>query len=409
MATIFSTYSDAQLYELFSAENWHSDQMTDEQRQQALQELSDRTADANGTSRPDVELSQETDPYGAFNNSKSVISLNEDFINKGVYEDVESGKSIPIKASNLHAMATVFHENEHAHQWEFIQAEDKEGEELRRQLDMRANLHNYIQPETDLDLYRIQISEREANEAGDRKTMEAMKLVAQNHDGQPDRNMKDYAGFTDKSYQDSLANAQYRYNDSNIEQTMQRAMNDLEYHNRSIPENLTPSYYQIRTLFAAQEVNNIQRYMQEHPELDQNTKEYFDRVIVARFQEMEEIEKALDRTELLSMEDRTLNAELDGASETVAVSEAETAPAEETAGEAYEEHSGDTGVDTNSFGTPEAATDTGGERFMPPEEFGVSSGTGNDVGTSNGNVVGTSNGNSAGDGAGDDDGNDMSM
>ncbi len=297
MATIYSHYSDAQLYELFRAENWHSEKMNDIQRQQALQELSDRDALSNGTRKCPVEVTGQTDPYGAFHPGTGKISFNDEFVNKGT--NCLDDDHPPIPAANLRAMNTVYHENEHVRQHEMVDRPAREGDDLQLRSDLTANFHgfNYIQPGYDYDLYRIQICEKDANEVGDAKTMAAMKELEAQHNGQTDPNMKYYAGSVSRSYQDSLESARIRYDDPHVEQTLQRAMNDNAFGNRVVAQNQGSSYYDIRSLMAQQEIDAYRDYIAEHPELDQERLDEYQQVIQDRTDEMDALDKAWEQSE----------------------------------------------------------------------------------------------------------------
>ena len=106
MDTIYSGYTDEELYDLFRSENWHSDKMTDLQREQALQELSDRAAQANGTRQCPVEVTGQTDPYGVYQRNTGKIGMNDEFTHKGT-NCLDENHS-PIPAANLRAMDTIF-------------------------------------------------------------------------------------------------------------------------------------------------------------------------------------------------------------------------------------------------------------------------------------------------------------
>ncbi len=299
MATIYSNYSNAQLYELFRAENWHSDKMNDVQRQQALQELSDRDALASGTRKCPVEVSGSTNPYGAYNHGTGKISLNDEFVNKGT--NCKDPYHSPIRAANLRAMNTIYHENRHSWQHELVERPPREGDDLQLRSDLAANFHgsNYIRPSADTDvydLYRIQVCEKDANEAGEAKTMAAMKELEPYHNGQTDPNMGQYAGQISRSYQDSLERARIRYDDPHVEQTLQRAMNDNAFHDRAIPENQRDSYYRIRTLMARQEIDDYEKYMKAHPNLDEELRSEYEKVVEMRTQEIESLQKANEQS-----------------------------------------------------------------------------------------------------------------
>ena len=297
MDTIYSGYTDEELYDLFRSENWHSDKMTDLQREQALQELSDRAAQANGTRQCPVEVTGQTDPYGVYQRNTGKIGMNDEFTHKGT-NCLDENHS-PIPAANLRAMDTIYHENDHVLQHEMVEREPREGEDLQYRQDLTANFHgfNYIQPGYDYDLYRIQICEKHANEAGYARTMAAMEATNKQHDGKADPNMSRYAGACERSYQNSLAVARLRYDDPRVEETLQRAMNDNAFRSRAISENMTSSYYDIRALMAQQEVDAYRPYIAEHPDLEKDRLEGFTQVIQERTDEMDALSKAWEESE----------------------------------------------------------------------------------------------------------------
>ena len=291
--TIYSNYSDLQLYSLFRAENWHSPNMDEFQRQQALQELVDRDSMKNGIASVPVEVSDQVGSFGVYRPGSNSIGFNEGYVNRGYYEYNRTG--MPVAAPNLRVMSTAFHENTHSFQRQSEANPDLYADNPQMARDVAANQYgyNYIPSRgeyTDYNLYRIQVLEREAFRIGAEKTAAAMKSLEPYY-GKPDPNMAQFEGLAERQYQESLRNAQLRYNDPNIQQTLQRAMNDNAFQNREIPKDLQSSYYEVRAMIAKNEIEMRQSQM-EGPDVPQYEKDLHSRIIQERQQELRDLEQA---------------------------------------------------------------------------------------------------------------------
>ena len=246
--TIYSDCSNKQLFGLFHSKNWATG-LTPFERQQAMQELSNRYAYANGA-QPVPLKTENIAGLGCYSPSKNEIVSSSYLVNEGKTVS-QNGLERYYNDANLRCMSNVFHETTHVFQ---KQSETNpqlyQNEEARKNI--LANMNNYITPSSDFDLYRIQLMEKEANDRAEAKTTAVMRSLEADHGKDP--SMQYYAGSISGAYRECLRNAQLKYNDPHITQTMQKAMNDNYYNGRAIPANEKTSYYQVRSILAKEQL-----------------------------------------------------------------------------------------------------------------------------------------------------------
>lgn len=261
ISTTYSQYSDVALYSNFRSDEWYrydGPYMTMDQRmadrQQLLQELNNRASRDYG-SKPVPVNAATISGYGSYSQRTGSITISESLVKDG-YVTTKEGKFVGVENSNFRSMANIYHESWHAAQHQARTDPTIYIGDEKTRMDVIANLSNYIQSSSDHDLYRIQITEKQANEYAEKKTMDALRSTEAFYG--KDMYLDNFKGSLTKSYDDALARAQTVYNDPNIAQTLQTAINDVHYGNGMIRENMTYSYYQVRSILINQEISRLQ-------------------------------------------------------------------------------------------------------------------------------------------------------
>lgn len=261
--TRFSNYSDVALYSMFRSDEWNradgpykTPQQRMADRQEALQELGNRAARDYGSKPVPVNV-QNISGYGSYSPASKNITVSRSLVESSAVMDRNGGYHYR-PDSNFRSMSNVYHESWHAAQDQARQDPNLYiGDEQTRR-DVIANLSNYIKstPAT-ADLYRIQITEKQANEYAETKTMAAIRATEPYYG--KDDTLSYFSGSLTRTYDESLAAARINYNDPNIDKTLQTAINDCHYNNGLVQQNMPYSYYQIRTILVDQQLEAIRK------------------------------------------------------------------------------------------------------------------------------------------------------
>lgn len=259
--TRFSSYSDVALFSMFRSDEWNrvdgpykTPQQRMSDRHEALQELGNRAARDYGSKPVPVNV-KDTTGYGSYSPVNKNITVSKSLVENSAVMDSNGGYHYR-PDSNFRSMANVYHESWHAAQDQARTNPDLYiGDEQTRR-DIIANLSNYIKSSASTaDLYRIQITEKQANEYAEAKTMAAIRATEPYYG--KDATLSYFSGSLTRTYDDALASARVNYNDPNIDKTLQTAINDCHYNNSLIQQNMPYSYYQIRTILVDQQLEAI--------------------------------------------------------------------------------------------------------------------------------------------------------
>lgn len=224
--TRYSSLSQNELLCLFGTKSW--DALSFEERRDACQEVENRYAQANGCQPCKVETAEMTGSCYGYQ-SGGTLTLNESLLCDGVFmtEDFDDeGNGVlattEVPAPNWNMLDTVYHEGTHG-----IQAAQG------------RMPFSYFDPVRDYDLYRIQPIEKEAFEAGQDYTLQAIDIV-QEEMGEVDPSAIDYyCTVQQQSYQQSFDSAADHYQDPDIDKTVESA---IQWHDMGMrPQNPTPS------------------------------------------------------------------------------------------------------------------------------------------------------------------------
>jgi hypothetical protein len=172
--TLFRDFSDKRLKNLFSKDAWN---MLDKyQRLDLLQEVSNRRAEKLKMSYYPRVSFEKMAPATSGQYFDGRIFLNEE---KYALDKVtlEGGKEIELKDANLDAYETLVHEHQHAFQEECLEGKVEVDPSYLEKLDAnrgflsREENHSlYIDPKSNYQVYRLQISERDAFRVSENET-----------------------------------------------------------------------------------------------------------------------------------------------------------------------------------------------------------------------------------------------
>lgn len=234
------TDDEMRVYEKFHSRNWN--QLSYAQRMEAVQELENLSANRNGAVPCPVRSEYlEGGQYGYYNGSEIVV--NRHVLEKGEFVKTVTHKDgsteqfrYACKDDNLQVMDTIFHEDYHSFQDQAVNGIvpqdqlDKMGVTPKLLHDWKANqsIANYISPDVDRDLYRIQLLEAFAYREGKNRTKEAFGYLNQKY-GQDEKyqNYKEY--LLRDSYINSYKECKQRYHNENIARDLQNKMNERYY------------------------------------------------------------------------------------------------------------------------------------------------------------------------------------
>ena len=242
--TRYSQLSREDLSNLFHSSKWN--ELTPDQRLDACQEAHNRYADEHHMQRCEVTKADMRGTYGTYNRDSHSITLSESVLKDGEITE-KDGTRTACKGSNAEMVNTVFHETSHAydHQLSNAVAAQQKGEEYNEELiadaeangvdiDLsRANDSIYIRSAVDKDLYNIQDCEKRANETGNKETAKVFDSATAKLG--EDASYKAYNSNLEErdSYAKSLSSARTRYNDENIDRTLNEQTKSLYYNDKS--------------------------------------------------------------------------------------------------------------------------------------------------------------------------------
>lgn len=264
ITTIYTGLTDNQLYELFGSASWKGtlfqQGLTAEQKQQALQELSNRAArDYKSEAVPVRTEDIRGYGIGSYSPGEKRITLNQNLVEQGKLRD-EDGNLFETsgmpggKGSSWRCVATTYHESWHAAQHQSEENPAIYGD-AEHQKNVAANLRQYISPSyggtrQDYDLYRIQLVEKEANEYGYAKAVNALQSVGSEKDRKAI--LASLKAQIPDTYDRSLQEAQLKYG-SDILEAMQSAINDRDS-GAGVQANRSQGYYATHGILTEQEL-----------------------------------------------------------------------------------------------------------------------------------------------------------
>ncbi len=238
---------ESSVYEEFRTENW--EKSTYDERMASLQKLEVISA-TNNSSKAQLVTAEymEGSIYGYFDGDGIVVNRYVVEQGKFVVHD-EDGKVVSeetVSAANIQMMNTIYHEDFHSfqqqavdgeisqdkldamgitpeilHEWEAgFQIETKNLDNLQVQ-----EPDNELRDQADYSLYRISSLEKYAHDAGDNRTQEAFAYLNEKYGTDP--NYPEYAAdIANSSYEKQLEDAKRLFNDADIEQKLQAAINE---------------------------------------------------------------------------------------------------------------------------------------------------------------------------------------
>ncbi|MBQ7593733.1 MAG: hypothetical protein IJU48_05200 [Synergistaceae bacterium] len=218
--TRYSNYSNYQLNALYTTQNWNN--LSSEERLDALQELANRSAEDLGNTPCEVILEDMNgSEYGYQLGGR--IYVNRSLVQDGKlnYMDDKGNiiQSYTPKDTNAQLMDTIHHENFHAYQIEAIEGKISH-DDTRELQTWTANDAYYIDSGT---FYRIQSIESSAFNHGEDKTKSAFEELSIEFG--EDQGYQEYLNSIDaNSYDAALAKAQDETGDENIQQTLDDSM-----------------------------------------------------------------------------------------------------------------------------------------------------------------------------------------
>ena len=231
----------ADIYSRFRHENWEKMDMS--QRLNALQELENISAAQNHSTPQKITAKElEGANYGYFDGKEIVVNkhiLENSMMVKNVVNE-ETGETEQmcrmVADANIQMMDTIFHEDYHSFQEQAVSGAIP-AETLKSMGITEQTLHNwqsnnsvlnYVDPEVDGCLYRIQGLEQSAFAAGESRTQEAFRYLNETFGEDP--NFGTYlTSINNGSYAKNLNAAQLKYGDPNIQNTLQGKMNERYY------------------------------------------------------------------------------------------------------------------------------------------------------------------------------------
>lgn len=237
--TRYSGLGSRELMGLFGSSSWRS--MGFEERLDACQEVENRYAAANGVTPCTVTARPMLGSTCGWQSGRT-ITLNESLL-RGDYfltEDVDDKGNrivVPIadRAPGWNMLDTVFHEGTHG-----IQTEQGR---------MPCT---YIDPDSDRDLYRIQMPEKESYAAGEYNTRMAIQVVQQDTGVQDPEAAIYLNGIKNDSFEDALKSAKKNYQDPFIEDTLAEVIQDRDNNVKNPYPH--PSYSRIEALLDEQDM-----------------------------------------------------------------------------------------------------------------------------------------------------------
>ena len=243
--TRFEQLSNEELSDLFHSSKW--DKMSGDMRLEACQELANRDALEHGMEPREVVAEDLRGlDFGAYDPSDGKIHLNEHVLANGTVMD-QQGNETAYPGSNAESMDTIFHENRHAYDAQLSEAVEAKQQGLTynqaiiddaqaRGLDIdavRAGDSIYFSAGANHDLYRVQISERGAYEAGQNGTKASFE-GSQARLG-TDKGYEAYSerlAYGSDGYEEAMKNLSTVYQDENFDKTLDEQMQNIFYNDQ---------------------------------------------------------------------------------------------------------------------------------------------------------------------------------
>ncbi len=244
MKTKYNNYSSLQLDGLFRELNWT--RISERDRLDACQELENRFAAEHGTiPRTVIALPMNGSVYGE--QRGNCIFVNENLLADFQFVDYNNnGRMIGfyhVDAAGWQTYDTIAHESMHGYQLD------------RGDYQSAAS---YIMQETDSAIYRIQKDEAEAFDAGQTRTFDAIMKQRALLDGKMEPDMAQYIeSMEEDSYDSALEEAQKRYGDDKIDETLAQYIQDRE--NGVEPNNPSLSYQALQNAMDRQNANLLSK------------------------------------------------------------------------------------------------------------------------------------------------------
>lgn len=245
--TNYERLSDEQLGDLFHSAYWDSPAMTLEDKVAACQEIVNRDALSHGAQPCEVVTEHMTGTsFGYYSYSDGRIHVNSNVLDQGVMVD-ENGNTAPFSGSNAETLDTLFHENYHAYSAQLTEALENMDSELsynrdivadavKRGIDIdavRAADTIYVSSDTSYDVYRVQPSEKEAFNAGE-KGAAAVFVNSQARLG----NDPSYQAYASRlanadSFRTSIDNLRAVTGDKDFDKTLEEQAKDIYFNDHT--------------------------------------------------------------------------------------------------------------------------------------------------------------------------------
>lgn len=253
--TIYGNLSDGQLYQMYRSEIWKG--LNEDNRQQLLQETVNRSALEHGEiGACKVVFSHDLDvgtdgqqsgntilmDYEKFVNDREVRIYNE----KEIYHDVID--------SNMQALTTAFHEDEHAYQNQVIEGlipgdaeetikEYKANDFTPAVIKQDNSIHigsQYLNGISNYYLYYLQSTERDAFRNSEDKAVKVMEYLKEQYG--EEKSFEVYrAGLQAKGFEAVLKEAQQYFQNENIEKDINQALMNQYYATNEPVDSVTMS------------------------------------------------------------------------------------------------------------------------------------------------------------------------
>lgn len=249
--TVYSGLEDLELYGEFRQERWSK--LEEASRQQLLQEVVNRAARENGEKGSCLVTFSDLGPGVAGEQGGGVIYLNREMYVQDQRAVLYKGKLHvrPYPSSNLGALNTALHEDQHAYQAQLLDGtiEPRDPEQVREyaandftpialpQPDGSVKIGStYLSGETDLTgryLYYFQSTERDAHLIAEQKTAAVMEALEAKY-GTED-SFRDYRfELSVNGYETMLAEAQRLFANPLVEKEINRSLMN-HYYNEQKP------------------------------------------------------------------------------------------------------------------------------------------------------------------------------
>ena len=246
--TMYGSLTDAQLYGMYRQSVWSG--MGEHERQQLLQESVNRAAQERGEHGAcEVRFADLDDGVSGEQRGSLILVNREMFVNDRQVSHTENYGTITrdYPTSNINALETVLHENEHAWQNQCVSGEI-EGDP-QRTFEYRANDFTtssveqpdgtyqlgsqYMCGETNYDFYYFQSTERDAYQFSQARTLQIVDGLEKQYGSE-----ESFAEYREElrqtGYQAQLERANQRYGTENFEREVNNTLLN-QYYGTNIP------------------------------------------------------------------------------------------------------------------------------------------------------------------------------